>query len=284
MTIRQAVQSGVQRLTEKNIETPYLDASVLLAEAMGVEKEKLFACFTDPLPEEIFNRYKGYLEKRTAGQPVSYIRRKKEFYGRMFYVDERVLVPRPDTETIIDAALELCGTFSRPRILDLCTGSGCIAVTMACECESLGREVSITASDISPEAGEVFRKNAAAVYGKEIPFVQSDLFASIEGPFDLVLSNPPYLTDNEIKAFREKKWPEPEISLHGGPDGLDIIRRIVKKSMEYLEQNGYLLLEAAPDQMTELASIVQKEGFADIHLIRDLGNRNRIVKARYGNG
>lgn len=284
MTIRQAVQSGVQRLSEKNIETPYLDASVLLSEAMGVEKEKLFACFTDPLPEELFNRYAGYLEKRTAGQPVSYIRRKKEFYGRMFYVDERVLVPRPDTETMIDAALELCGSFYRPRILDLCTGSGCIAVTMACECEALGIEASVTASDISPEAGEVFRKNAAAIYGREIPFIQSDLFASVEGPFDLILSNPPYCTDNEITAFREKKWPEPEISLHGGMDGLDIIRRIVKKSMEYLQQNGYLLLEAAPDQMTELASIVQKEGFADIHLIRDLGNRNRILKARNGNG
>lgn len=284
MTVREAVQSGVERLTEKNIETPYLDATVLLAEAMGIKKEKLFACFTDPVTNSKRREFNRLIDERINGRPVSYIRRKKEFYGRTFYVDERVLVPRPDTETIIEAALPLCRHYQRPRILDLGTGSGCIAVTMACECAALGIEASITASDISPEAGEVFQKNAKALYGRELPFQQSDLFTSLKGKFDLILSNPPYLTEDEIDGFRRMKWPEPEISLYGGSGGLELIRRIVKKSVEYLKQNGYLLLEAAPDQMPEITSIVQKEDFADIQLIRDLGNRNRIIQARYGNG
>ena len=284
MTVRRTVQSAVERFSEKNIETPFLDATVLLAEAMEMDKTKLFACFTDPVPEEPYKRFQTFLEQRLAGWPVSYIRRKKEFYGRTFYVDQRVLVPRPDTETMIDAALDVCREFPCPRILDLCSGSGCIAVTMACECAAHGIAVSVTASDISPDACEIGQKNAAAIYGKEIPFIQSDLFASLEGPFDLILSNPPYLAENEIEGFRKMQWPEPELALNGGPDGLNIVKQIIQKSVEYLARNGYLLLEAAPDQMDVITALMQKEDFADIQLIKDLGNQNRIIKARNRNG
>lgn len=284
MTVREAVQAGVDRLRENRIETPYLDATVLLAETLGMGKEKLFASFSDLLPESSFEAFQQALDKRISGFPVSYIRHKKEFFGRIFYVDDRVLVPRPDTEIIVESVLALTGGFDRPRILDLCTGSGCIAVTVACECGILGREISLTGSDISKGAGAVFRQNALTLYGRKIPFIRSDLFESIEGKFDIIVSNPPYLTEMEMEGFRTMGWPEPELALNGGNDGLDCIRRIIKKSVEYLERNGYLLLEASPDQMNAVASLLQKEDFADIHLIKDLGNRNRVIQARYGNG
>ncbi len=281
MTIRQAVQIGVEKLSDAGIETPFLDAAVLLAHSMNTTKEKLYAAFTDLLPKNVFTQYLRFIQQRLQGYPVSYIRRKKEFYGRTFYVDERVLVPRPETETLIDAALELCTGYEEPKILDLCTGSGCIAVTMACECAMRKQKADIVGSDISEDAGDVYKKNAQKLYGKELPFVKSDLFTSINGTFDFILSNPPYLTENEVNVLKKNKWPEPENALLGGKQGLALIQNIVKKSVEYLERNGYLLLEADPGQMDAIALLMEKEELHDIHVIRDLGNRNRIIIARW---
>lgn len=284
MTVREVIQSGVERLLQKNIETPYLDAAVLLAEAAQTTKERLYASFTDPVSEEAMKNFNLYIEKRLSGYPVSYIRNKKEFYGRTFYVDENVLVPRPDTEILVETALGICGGYERPAVLDLCTGSGCIAVTVACECGDRGQPVEIIGTDISKEAGEVYKKNARLLYGKELPFIQSDLFSAVKGSFDLILSNPPYVTDNIVRKLRQKSWPEPELALRGGEDGLFIIRKLIKKSVEYLNRNGYLLLEADPGQMDTIASLIKKEAFTTIDIVRDLANRNRVIKARMGNG
>lgn len=260
-------------------ETVYLDAVVLLAEAASITKERLYASFSDPLPEQIFRRFEGFLRQRLSGVPVSYIRNKKEFYSREFYVDHRVLVPRPDTEIIVEETIRLGKMFEPPvSILDLCTGSGCIAVTLAAEAEYPAH---ITGADISGEAGEVFLRNSRDLLGRELPFIQTDLFDAIPGSFDIICSNPPYLTDAEIKKFREIGWPEPETALAGGEDGLYIVRKIVKKSVEHLKQNGYLLIEASPEQMEQISAQLQKGGFADIRRIKDFGQRERVISARW---
>jgi len=294
MTVHEGINKGTELLTGSGAETPYLDAVVLLAEAIGITKEKLFASFTDPIPLEAADKYREYLQKRSEGFPVSYIRKKKEFYGRNFHVDNRVLVPRPDTEIMIDSVMEILNTRITERpvnrnergitLLDLCTGSGCIALTIAAECREQNIPMIITASDISAEAGEVFSINSKAILGRELPFTRSDLFKSIKGTFDIIVSNPPYLTTEDIDRFREMNWPEPETALFGGGDGLDIIREIIEKSVEYLNINGYLLLEASPVQMNAIDAMLIKEGFADTRRILDLGNRNRIIIARYQHG
>lgn len=284
MTIKQAVEYGFETLRDSGIESPYLDAVVLLSEAAGISKEKVYASFFEPIKGEIFSVYTAFLDRRAAGYPVSYILNRKEFFGREFFVDPRVLVPRPDTETVVEAALAACVRKQRRArtakpisVLDLCCGSGCIAVTIAAECRNLGLSVDVTGSDISPAAGEVFALNCRRLLGKELFFIRSDLFENINSTFDLIVSNPPYLTGNDMEKLRQRRWPEPEIALYGGGTGLELIEGIIKKGIEYLNQNGYLLLEAAPDQMDEIESLMEKKGFRHIFRRKDLGNRERVI-------
>jgi release factor glutamine methyltransferase len=294
MTVKQAVEYGFQMLRDSGVDVPYLDAVVLFSEASGMPKEKVYASFFETVRDRTLSKYTILLDRRTAGYPVSYIRGKKEFYGREFIVDPRVLVPRPDTETVVESALAVLVRMHERRVgsspperekqggekasvLDLCCGSGCVAVTLAAECGSLGIPAEVSGSDISEKAGEVFTLNSRRILGKELAFIKSDLFADIEETFDLIVSNPPYLNAGDMEKLQQRRWPEPEIALFGGKDGLEIIRNIVKKGMEYLRQYGYLLLEAAPDQMDRIESFMNKEGFRHIFRRKDLGNRERVI-------
>jgi len=294
MTVKQAVEYGFETLRDSGVDVPYLDAVVLFSEASGMPKEKVYASFFESVHDRIFSKYTILLDRRIAGYPVSYIRGKKEFYGREFIVDPRVLVPRPDTETLVESALAILVRMHERRgwsspsegekhgnetvsVLDLCCGSGCVAVTLAAECGSLGIPAEVSGSDISEKAGEVFTLNSRKILGKELTFIKSDLFADIEGTFDLIVSNPPYLDAGEMGKLQQRRWPEPEIALFGGKDGLEVIRSILKKGMEYLRQNGYLLLEAAPDQVDKIESVMNKEGFRHIFRRKDLGNRERVI-------
>lgn len=274
-TVREALQEGASRLS--SADTPFLDAAVLLAHAMGVSKEQLLAAYPDPVPQGVFSRYEEYLDARLRGIPVSYIRNKKEFYGLPFYVDQRVLVPRPDTETLIEHALELLD--GRPwmrRVLDLGTGSGCIAVTLA----YLRPSLEITAADLSAEALEVAQMNARHLLTESPRFLQSDLFAAVDERFDLILSNPPYLTSEELRRMAAENWPEPPAALDGGEDGLDCVRRIVEEGFAYLSDNGYLVLEAGMDQTEHIGELLRRRGYRDVETRRDLGGRHRTICGR----
>ena len=204
--------------------------------------------------------------------------REKEFFGRSFYVDERVLAPRPDTETLIEAALALAD--SDPgvrRVHDLCTGSGCIALTIAAERPRL----TVSASDVSPGAGEVFAVNARRI-GFDPPFTLCSLFDGLDGPFDLVVSNPPYLTDEEVAQMRLRGLAEPEIALRGGIDGTDFYRTIAGEAKRVLGPRGCLLLEAAPHQIDWLAGYLREQGYGAIATYQDLAGRPRAVLVRHG--
>ncbi len=292
MTLQEALRLGVERLTDFGTDSPYLDALVLLAEANQLTKEKLYSRMHDPAGNEALGRYFTFLEQRTSGIPVSYIRKKKEFYGREFYVDNRVLVPRPDTEIVVDAVLEVCGKLQNERetaggsreagplrLLDLCTGSGCIAITVAAEAAERGLKVEVTGSDVSRKALEVFELNAEEILGRPLSYIESDLFENITGKYDVIVSNPPYLTEEEMSSLEIRRWPEPKRALNGGIDGLRLIREVIKKGVEYLEGNGYLLLEASPDQMDRIESIMKKESFQKVYRKKDLGNRDRTIIA-----
>ena len=273
MTYRDALQEGSRRIETSQDDTPYLDALLLLSEATGLRKELLYASLGDTLPDAFLERFLALCDRRTSGTPVAYLLGRQEFYGRSFAVDERVLIPRADTETLIDAVLEVCDANPGLRsVHDLGTGSGCIALTLKAERPGLA----VSASDISPAACEVFAGNARAL-ALPVECVVAPYFESIDGPFDLIVSNAPYLTDEEVDEMQGRAWPEPEGALRAGPAGLDCIAQIVHKSVHYLSEPGYLFLEAAPAQMPIIIEMMTGVGFEGIIVRTDLAGRDRVV-------
>jgi release factor glutamine methyltransferase len=274
MTVRQLLTSGYRTLFYAEADTPFLDAAVLLAFAMGLRKEKVLASLPEEVDGEAERRFREFLDQRAGGKPVSYIRRAKEFYGLEFYVDERVLVPRPDTETLIERVLEL--RRAEPWIRDLhdtCTGSGCIGITL----KRMAPELRVSASDISPAAGEVFRLNAERLLGSEIPFYTSDLLDGVPSGFDVITANPPYLRDGEVDDMVRIGWPEPPVSLRGGKDGTQVAARLIRGAATKLKPRGWLILEAAPDQFIKLFALMDQAGFRNLEVDKDLGGRQRVI-------
>ncbi|MFO7849876.1 MAG: peptide chain release factor N(5)-glutamine methyltransferase [Spirochaetia bacterium] len=274
-TVRSALSEGTDRLG--SLETPFLDATVLLAHALGITKERLLASYPEEIPKSILSTYNSYLGQRLSGIPVSYILCKKEFYGLPFYVDKRVLVPRPETETLIEAALDEIKSYpEKRRLLDVCTGSGCIAITLS----YLHPELFVSASDISLEALEVARLNSRHLLSTAPRFIESDLFEEVEGKFDIIVSNPPYLTEEETEDMQIKGWPEPIIALNGGEDGLTQVREIAQQGFDHLTVNGYLLIEGDVRRVDAIAEILDASGYKDISIYPDLSGRGRAAGGR----
>jgi release factor glutamine methyltransferase len=208
---------------------------------------------------------------------VSYIRRKKEFFSLEYYVDPRVMVPRPDTEILVEEALRLLE--SDPliqRVHDACTGSGCVAIAVKHSFPT----VRVSGSDISREALQVAAMNARRLLPSPgIRLYRSDLLARVPGRYDLITANPPYLTDGEVENMRKIGWPEPALALRGGVDGTDFLRRLIRRALRKLRRGGYLLLEAAPTQMGMLQRQLADLGYGEIETIPDLAGRARVIRA-----
>ena len=275
MTIRQAISIGTEKIALRWPETPYLDATVILAAVLGSTREKLLASLNDPLPQNTYEAFLRGVEKRAAGSPVAYITHHQEFYALDFYVDNRVLVPRADTEILVETALGWIKPGS--RVLDLCTGSGCIAIAI----KHTVPEARVEASDISEDALAVFRRNADAILSGQIVTHKSDLLNSIPGKFDIIVSNPPYLTSAETAKMKGDSWPEPPLALDGGTDGLDFIRLIIAGAGEHLAPGGHLLFEADPAQMAAIKLEFEKYKYNDIIIRKDLAGRDRVIAGCY---
>jgi len=282
ITVQAALRRGQSTLFYAEVETPLLDATVLLGEALGLSKEQLLARPEAPVQEEGYRRFQEFLDRRCAGTPVSYIRRKKEFFSLEFYVDERVLVPRPDTEALVEEALALLdrrGEGPRaeaPRVHDACTGSGCVAIAL--RHARPGLEVS--ASDLSPGAEEVFRLNCLRLLDRALPFYRSDLLQQVPGLFDLITANPPYLRDGEVEDMRKIGWPEPREALAGGPDGTALLSKLIRQAPARLAPRGFLLLEADPSQAAFVRQRLLASGFLEVEVAPDLGGRPRVIRGR----
>ena len=283
MTIREAIKIGTSQIEERWPETPYLDACGILASVLGSTRAKLLASLSDPLPQNAYQAYLQGVSERAAGSPVAYITRHQEFYALDFYVDKRVLVPRTDTEILVETARG----FIKPgsRVLDLCTGSGCIAIAI----KHTEPEARVEASDISEDALEVFRRNADALLSGQlkgqisgqIVTYKSDLLNSVPGKFDIIVSNPPYLTRSETAKMKSASWPEPELALDGGEDGLDFIHRIIADATSCLLPGGRLLFEADPAQMDAIKIEFVKYKYNDIIIRKDLAGRDRVIAGCY---
>ncbi|MBN1797619.1 MAG: peptide chain release factor N(5)-glutamine methyltransferase [Spirochaetales bacterium] len=277
MTVKDALRKATSVLYYAEVETPYLDACVLLAHTLNTTKEKLFSSFEQEISAPAYKRFERVLDRRCSGKPVSYIRRRKEFYGLEFFVDERVLVPRPDTETLIETiSIVLRSDPSLTTVHDLMTGSGCIAIAL----QHLFPELSVSASDISKQAAQVFSLNCRRLLGRLLPFYHADVFKGLTSAYDVIVSNPPYLTDSEVDNLKKIGWPEPEQALRAGPDGLDYLKAIIRSAPQHLNPGGYLFLEAASPQLKILEDFMKKLNYINSTVVKDLAGRERVIYAR----
>lgn len=275
-TIREVLTEGTSILKNSITagDTPFLDAMILLSFILGISKEELLASYPDKINKSDTDAYNAILQKRISNQPVSYLIKQKEFYGLNFYVDENVLVPRPDSETLIETAISILEKSTKQKsILDLCTGSGALAIVL----KHTFPEINIQCSDLSLEAIEVCKKNCRIILGKELKTIKSDLFNKIDGKFDMIITNPPYLTDKETDIMMNNSWPEPGMALRGGQDGLDYIKKIIKEAPDYLEKNAYLLIESSIDQTETIMRLLESSEFSNTRIVKDLSGRNRVT-------
>ena len=277
-TLASAVKDAVAQFTAVGIDSARLDAEMLMAETLRVERGRLYMNPDRALDDAALARFRALIARRARGEPVSYITGRREFWSLDFVVTPAVLTPRPETELLVETAVELVAAKSPPRILDLGTGSGAIAVALAKEI--IGAE--IVATDISREALEIARANARR-HGVEdrISFLAGDLFAPVadmRGAFDLIVSNPPYIRRDDIPALpRDVRDFEPRIALDGGVDGLDFYRRIAGEAARYLSADGSIAVEIGAGMSAEVARLFADAGFADVRVEKDLAGLERVV-------
>lgn len=274
MNASDALRAAVQRLTHAGIDGAARDARLLLAHAMDIAPDRLTLHLHDAPTPQALDRFEQAITQRLKRQPVSQITGQRDFWGRKFRVTPDVLDPRPETETLIAEALN--EPFA--TLLDLGTGSGAIAVTLLAE-RPLAQGV---ATDLSPKALEVARTNAQA-HGVDtrLTLTTSDWFAKLKGRFDLIVSNPPYISATEMDTLTPevRDW-EPELALTPGGDGLDAYRQIARHALDYLTPKGRILLEIGASQGAAVVSILETMEFADVRIWHDFDGRDRVVGAR----
>jgi release factor glutamine methyltransferase len=259
---------------KKGVDAPRLTAELLLAHALCCDRVRLYLDFDKPLGDPELARYRELVRRRADGEPTAYLVGRKEFFGRPFRVDPRVLVPRPETELLVEVALAALPEGG--RALDLCTGSGCIAASLA-----LGRPgARVVATDVSEDALTLARENAAAL-GAVVEFATGDLWAAVhEGDrFDVIVANPPYIPANELAGLSREVRREPCIALDGGEDGLAVLRRIVEAAPARLHPGGMLCVEMHETHVEALPRLCRAAGFARAEARRDLAGLPRLTVA-----
>lgn len=265
-----------QYFGEKGVENPRLDAEVLLSHVLQKDRLYLYVHFDQPLEERELAVFREAVKKRAARLPVAYITGSKEFMGLDFQVTPAVLIPRPDTEILVETALKLLENKESPEILDIGTGSGAICISMLVNLPTAHG----TTVDISSEALVVAKSNADKhQVAQRLTFCQGDLFAPVAGQkFQAILSNPPYIPEADILELTPEVRQEPNLALDGGKDGLDFYRRIVEESKHYLLAGGFVAMEVGIDQAELVAALAEKTGFFKVSaIVKDYGGIERVV-------
>ncbi|MFZ4731863.1 MAG: peptide chain release factor N(5)-glutamine methyltransferase [Pirellulales bacterium] len=264
-------------LATRGSESPRLDAEVLLAHVRGCPRIALYTAFEEPVDDAQRARFRDLVKRRGGGEPVAYLVGSREFFSLPFRVSPAVLVPRPETEGLVVRALDLCRPIDRPRIADVGTGSGAIAVALA---KHLPRAI-ITATDLSADSLEVARSNVDRHgVAERVTLVHGDLLAGADGPFDLIVSNPPYVREDEFAALpADVRLHEPRTALVAGPTGVEVIARLAVAAAANLVPGGWLLVEVGPADEAR-AALAAVPGLEPGPTIPDLAGRPRIVQAR----
>jgi len=279
-TVADLVRDGVAELAAAGVPSAKLDAEVLLAAALGVDRTSILTRSEARVPVSAMRAFASMLERRRAREPLAYIIGKKEFWSLELEVSAAVLIPRPETELVVETAVDVLRDWrsSTPVVCDVGTGSGCIAVALACE---LAR-VSIVALDTSPAAIEIARRNAVKHQVVDrVELLVSDLFAAIGGRrFDVVVANPPYVAHEDLaKLAPELRW-EPDSALDGGNGGLQVIRRLLAETAATLVSEGWLVMEIGADQGTVVEALAREGGFGQTWVRSDYAGMPRVLVAQ----
>lgn len=276
LTIREAIARTTPYLEQKGCASPRLDAELLLAEILETDRLHLYLDMERPLNAEERNEYREFVRRRAAHEPVAYILGYKEFYGLPFHVSRHTLIPRPETEFVVESAIAYAKEMETPSILDIGTGSGAIAIALARELEN----ARIVATDTSLEALEVARENAAQLgVAPRIEFVHGDLFADLRGPFDLIVSNPPYVPESDREEMQSDVLDyEPQQALFAGVDGLDIIRKLIATTPDYLADHGNFIFEFGFGQSEAIQGLIRSSKNLNlVKVVNDLRGIPRVV-------
>ena len=270
MTIQGILNIGIEKLENKKIEDAKSITRYLLSSVLKKDKSYLVVHADEEISNEQENKFFMGIEKLASNIPLQYVVNHQEFMKLPFYVDENVLIPRQDTEIVVEEAIGLIKANNYKTVLDLCTGSGAIAISIA-----KYTNANVVATDISKEALEVARKNAKT-NEVDVKFIESDMFNNVEGKFDLIISNPPYIKTSEMENLQEIVKKEPKLALDGDIDGLKFYRIIAENAYKNLNENGSLVLEIGFDQKQEVTDLL-KENYTLIECKKDLGQNDRVI-------
>ena len=273
MTARELLSWGEEQLSKAGIDDAKLDAWYLLEYSLPTDRVSFLMKGNNPVTEEKKEQYEVLIEKRASHIPVQHLTGVQDFMGLTFKVNEHVLIPRQDTEVLVEEVLKVS---KGKNVLDMCTGSGCIIISLA----KLGQLESATAVDISTEALKIARENAASLEA-DVSFVESDLFEKVEGVYDIIVSNPPYIESEEVEKLEpEVKDHEPRLALDGTEDGLYFYRKIIEEADKYLTENGAIFFEIGYNQGEAVSELLRAKGYQDIKVIKDLPGLDRVVAGK----
>lgn len=275
MTYKEVYESGVNSLKENNCKEAVLDARLLLEFICHTNRNDLLAHGDREVSEAEVRQYEAFVRRRASGEPLQYITGEQDFMGLTFKTHVSTLIPRQDTECLVEEVM--LHLHDGMRILDMCSGSGCILLSLlkySNDCVGVGAE-------LQPEAVALARENAENL-GLEATFIQSDLFGQVEGKYDLIVSNPPYIESEVIETLDcEVREHEPMSALDGGADGLDFYRRITDEARNYLSRGGMLFFEIGYNQAEAVSELLRLNGYIDIVVKKDLAGMDRVVYATY---
>lgn len=273
---RELLDFGKKYLNEKKIENSHLDAWLLMEYVCKISRSWYFIHEEEPVKDQESKVYRELIRKRGEHIPLQQLTNEAYFYGMKFYVDENVLAPRPDTETLVEEVLKELPTDRELEILDMCTGSGCILLSILAN-----REKAIgTGVDLSEKALAVARRNGQDCQAKA-RWICSDLFEKIKGRYDAIVSNPPYIRTSVIQGLMEEvRLYEPYMALDGHEDGLFFYRKILNQAGEHLKPGGLLAFEIGYDQGEEVASLMEEKGYIQVRTVKDLAGLDRVVTGR----
>ncbi|GAK57997.1 modification methylase, HemK family [Candidatus Vecturithrix granuli] len=279
-TILEILQWTTTYFQEKGVQSPRLTAELLLAHTLQQERMYLYVHYDQPLEPEERKQFKTLILRRIQGTPTQYLTGVQEFWSLAFRVTPAVLIPRPETEHLVELAVELGRSFSQPAILDLGTGSGAIAISLKHELP----HANIYASDVSEAALTIARENAQSLLpaGRQMTFFQGDLFAPFpEMTFDLIVSNPPYISELEYAALTcEVRDHEPKLALYAGKDGLDVYRRLIAGAAAHLNPHGVVLVEIGCGQQDAVVQLFEQQHFSIERIVKDYAGIARVIAAR----
>ena len=275
MNIKNAIKYGCDVLKKNNIKSYCLDSEILISKAINKKREFIILNLNQDLSQKSVSNFKKLIDQRSKGKPIAYITKKKEFWKNTFSINEKVLIPRPDTEIVVKSVLDFTKNKTKLNLLEIGLGTGCILLSILNEKKGFYG----TGIDISKECVDLSKINASTLgLSNRVNLLKSDVDNFINGKYDLVISNPPYIKKLDLKYLeKDVRNFEPKIALDGGLEGLSEIRKVIKKTSELIKKNGKFFLEIAFDQKIQVKKMLTRNGFYINDVLKDLGNNDRCI-------